>query len=171
MSDWEDEDHVEAEKREFDRQFDKLEKNFYVAGFRQALSDDSVNDKTLQDSFDLGYEIGFDVAKKFNQLYTATRLIEGLYQDNRIPLTKAADDKSKEALLEKLKDFNLKMSRVQSQVSEMLKNAQIKPCDENPRDRIKEAFEKIVNLEALTSEASDILLELDCPVALSRLVS
>ena len=160
MSDFEDDDLTnEAEKLEFDRQFQKIEKNFYKVGFRQALTDDSINEKTLQNSFDSGYEIGFKIAKKFNQLYSLTRLIEGLYDEKRL----ISDS------FEELKKFNEKMGQVHFEIADMLKNIDINP-HEDFKVKLEQEFSKKVCIEKLTIEASDILSELNCPVKINEIL-
>ena len=160
MSDFEDDDLTnEAEKREFDRQFQKIEKNFYKVGFRQALTDDSINEKTLQNSFDSGFEIGFKIAKKFNQLYSLTRLIEGLYDEKRL-ISDSFED---------LKKFNEKMGQVQLEIADMLKNIIIDPSKDF-KVKLEQEFSQKVCIEKLTYEASDILSELDCPVKINEIL-
>ena len=145
MSDWEDSDGETAEKREFNRQFKRMETNFYTAGFRKALSDsDSVNDQTLQEGFDLGYQLGFEKAKKFNQIYTLSRLIEGLYAENKIISDKSSDENEINiaASLEKLKNFNQKMNQLQSEIQVIFKNVDTIKFGENHKEKLDAVFEQ-----------------------------
>ena len=173
MSDWEDSDGETAEKREFNRQFKRMETNFYTAGFRKALSDsDSVNDQTLQEGFDLGYQLGFEKAKKFNQIYTLSRLIEGLYAENKIISNKSSDENKINivASLEKLKNFNQKMNQLQSEIQVIFKNVDTIKFGENHKEKLDAAFEQKINIEKLSEELNSILVALNCPISIDKII-
>ena len=173
MSDWEDSDGETAEKREFNRQFKRMETNFYTAGFRKALSDsDSVNDQTLQEGFDLGYQLGFEKAKKFNQIYTLSRLIEGLYAENKIISDKSSDENEINivASLEKLKNFNQKMNQLQSEIQVIFKNVDTIKFGENHKEKLDAAFEQKINIVKLSEELKSILLALNCPISIDKII-
>ena len=173
MSDWEDSDGETAEKREFNRQFKRMETNFYTAGFRKALSDsDSVNDQTLQEGFDLGYQLGFEKAKKFNQIYTLSRLIEGLYAENKIISDKSSDENEINiiASLEKLKNFNQKMNQLQSEIQVIFKNVDTIKFGENHKEKLDAAFEQKINIVKLSEELNSILVALNCPISIDKMI-
>ena len=173
MSDWEDSDGETAEKREFNRQFKRMETNFYTAGFRKALSDsDSVNDQTLQEGFDLGYQLGFEKAKKFNQIYTLSRLIEGLYAENKIISDKSSDENEINiaASLEKLKNFNQKMNQLQSEIQVIFKNVDTIKFGENHKEKLDAAFEQKINIVKLSEELNSILVALNCPISIDKII-
>ena len=173
MSDWEDSDGETAEKREFNRQFKRMETNFYTAGFRKALSDsDSVNDQTLQEGFDLGYQLGFEKAKKFNQIYTLSRLIEGLYAENKIISDKSCDENEINivASLEKLKNFNQKMNQLQSEIQGIFKNVDTIKFGENHKEKLDAAFEQKINIVKLSEELNSILVALNCPISIDKII-
>ena len=173
MSDWEDSDGETAEKREFNRQFKRMETNFYTAGFRKALSDsDSVNDQTLQEGFDLGYQLGFEKAKKFNQIYTLSRLIEGLYAENKIISDKSSDENEINivASLEKLKNFNQKMNQLQSEIQVIFKNVDTIKFGENHKEKLEAPFEQKINIVKLSEELKSILLALNCPISIDKII-
>ena len=173
MSDWEDSDGETAEKREFNRQFKRMETNFYTAGFRKALSDsDSVNDQTLQEGFDLGYQLGFEKAKKFNQIYTLSRLIEGLYAENKIISDKSCDENEINivASLEKLKNFNQKMNQLQSEIQVIFKNVDTIKFGENHKEKLDAAFEQKINIVKLSEELNSILVALNCPISIDKII-
>ena len=173
MSDWEDSDGETAEKREFNRQFKRMETNFYTAGFRKALSDsDSVNDQTLQEGFDLGYQLGFEKAKKFNQIYTLSRLIEGLYAENKIISDKSSGENEINivASLEKLKNFNQKMNQLQSEIQVIFKNVDTIKFGENHKEKLDAAFEQKMNIVKLSEELNSILVALNCPISIDKII-
>ena len=173
MSDWEDSDGETAEKREFNRQFKRMETNFYTAGFRKALSDsDSVNDQTLQEGFDLGYQLGFEKAKKFNQIYTLSRLIEGLYAENKIISDKSSDENEINivASLEKLKNFNQKMNQLLSEIQIIFKNVDTIKFGENHKEKLDAAFEQKINIVKLSEELNSILVALNCPISIDKII-
>ena len=173
MSDWEDSDGETAEKREFNRQFKRMETNFYTAGFRKALSDsDSVNDQTLQEGFDLGYQLGFEKAKKFNQIYTLSRLIEGLYAENKIISDKSSDENEINivASLEKLRNFNQKMNQLQSEIQVIFKNVDTIKFGENHKEKLDAAFEQKINIVKLSEELNGILVALNCPISIDKII-
>ena len=173
MSDWEDSDGETAEKREFNRQFKRMETNFYTAGFRKALSDsDSVNDQTLQEGFDLGYQLGFEKAKKFNQIYTLSRLIEGLYAENKIISNKSSDENKINivASLEKLKNFNQKMNQLQSEIQVIFKNVDTIKFGENHKEKLDAAFEQKIKIVKLSEELNSILVALNCPISIDKII-
>ena len=173
MSDWEDSDGETAEKREFNRQFKRMETNFYTAGFRKALSDsDSVNDQTLQEGFDLGYQLGFEKAKKFNQIYTLSRLIEGLYAENKIISDKSSDENEINivASLEKLKNFNQKMNQLQSEIQVIFKNVDTIKIGENHKEKLDAAFEQKINIVKLSEELNSILVAVNCPISIDKII-
>ena len=173
MSDWEDSDGETAEKREFNRQFKRMETNFYTAGFRKALSDsDSVNDQTLQEGFDLGYQLGFEKAKKFNQIYTLSRLIEGLYAENKIISDKSSDENEINIVgsLEKLKNFNQKMNQLQSEIQVIFKNVDTIKFGENHKAKLDAAFEQKINIVKLSEELNSILVALNCPISIDKII-
>ena len=173
MSDWEDSDGETAEKREFNRQFKRMETNFYTAGFRKALSDsDSVNDQTLQEGFDLGYQLGFEKAKKFNQIYTLSRLIEGLYAENKIISDKSSDENeiNSVASLEKLKNFNQKVNLLQSEIQVIFKNVDTIKFGENHKEKLDAAFEQKINIVKLSEELNSILVALNCPISIDKII-
>ena len=173
MSDWEDSDGETAEKREFNRQFKRMETNFYTAGFRKALSDsDSVNDQTLQEGFDLGYQLGFEKAKKFNQIYTLSRLIEGLYAENKIISDKSSDENEINivASLEKLKNFNQKMNQLQSEIQVIFKNVDTIKFGENHKEKLDAAFGQKINIVKLSEELNSILVALNCPISIDKII-
>ena len=173
MSDWEDSDGETAEKREFNRQFKRMETNFYTAGFRKALSDsDSVNDQTLQEGFDLGYQLGFEKAKKFNQIYTLSRLIEGLYAENKIISDKSSDENEINivASLEKLKNFNQKMNQLQSEIQVIFKNVDTIKFGENHKEKLDAAFEQKINIVKLSEELNSILVAVNCPISIDKII-
>lgn len=173
MSDWEDSDGETAEKREFNRQFKRMETNFYTAGFRKALSDsDSVNDQTLQEGFDLGYQLGFEKAKKFNQIYTLSRLIEGLYAENKIISDESSDENEINivASLEKLKNFNQKMNQLQSEIQVIFKNVDTIKFGENHKEKLDAAFEQKINIVKLSEELNSILVALNCPISIDKII-
>ena len=168
MSGFSDDDEVD-EKREFNRQFQKLETKFYTDGFRKALSDnDSVNDQTLQDGFDLGYQLGFEIAKKFNQIYALSRLIEGLYAENKISRSSDCDEMKFVESFEKLKKFNQNMSQLQTEIQAIFKNVDVKLGDDH-RDKLDGAFKQKVNIEKLSEELKSILVELNCPISIDKI--
>ena len=173
MSDWEDSDGETAEKREFNRQFKRMETNFYTAGFRKALSDsDSVNDQTLQEGFDLGYQLGFEKAKKFNQIYTLSRLIEGLYAENKIISDKSSDENEINIVgsLEKLKNFNQKMNQLQSEIQVIFKNVDTIKFGENHKEKLDAAFEQKINIVKLSEELNSILVAVNCPISIDKII-
>ena len=169
MSGFSDDDEVD-EKSEFNRQFQKLETKFYTDGFRKALSDnDSVNDQTLQEGFDLGYQLGFEKAKKFNQIYTLSRLIEGLYAENKIISNKSSDENIV-ASLEKLKNFNQKMNQLQSEIQVIFKNVDTIKFGENHKEKLDAAFEQKINIVKLSEELNSILVALNCPISIDKII-
>ena len=168
MSDFDSDDGEAAEKREFNRQFQRMETKFYTAGFRTALSDsDSVNDQTLQDGFDLGYQLGFEIAKKFNQIYTMSRLIEGLYAENKISRSESDDINIVESL-EKLKKFNQNMNQLQTEIQAIFKNVDVKIGDDH-KEKLNDAFIQKVKIEILSEELTSILVELNCPISIDKI--
>ena len=168
MSDFDSDDGEAAEKREFNRQFQRMETKFYTAGFRTALSDsDSVNDQTLQDGFDLGYQLGFEIAKKFNQIYTMSRLIEGLYAENKISRSESDDINIVESL-EKLKKFNQNMNQLQTEIQAIFKNVDVKIGDDH-KEKLNDAFKQKVKIEMLSEELKSILVELNCPISIDKI--
>ena len=133
----------EAEKRDLQRQFDRYTSGFFKAGFRQALEVD--NEEILQEAFDEGYAFGFRMAVEFNTVRFTTKIIEGMYKENkRLPAS------CQEAPLLKLKSFNSKVDELQSQIQQASDAMQ--------------CFNQLVNIDDLKTEAKTILCDLECPV-------
>ena len=131
-----------------------------------------MNDQTLQEGFDLGYQLGFEKAKKFNQIYTLSRLIEGLYAENKIISDKSSDENEINivASLEKLKNFNQKMNQLQSEIQVIFKNVDTIKFGENHKEKLDAAFEQKINIEKLSEELNSILVALNCPISIDKII-
>ena len=93
----------------FFRQSDQYASKFFRGGFREALEDESVNEEILQNAFDDGYEVGFKISIEFNSLRCTLKLIEGMYEENRLEI----DEESKVERKRKLRKLNLFNSKLE----------------------------------------------------------
>merc|ERR1712150_298647 len=121
----------------------------------------------LQDGFDLGYQLGFEIAKKFNQICTMSRLIEGLYAENKISRSESDDINIVESL-EKLKKFNQNMNQLQTEIQVIFKNVDVKIGDDH-KEKLNDAFKQKVKIEMLSEELKSILVELNCPISIDKI--
>ena len=147
-----------AEKRDFDRQFENYSTKFVNAGFREALEDDELAEKQLQDAFDKGYKTGYTIAKDFQGLRFKMRLVEGLYDEKRIELQDGLDQSD----LEQLEAFNEKLEGLNKG---LVKDVLICTNPKGANDKsIGEAVDGFINMSHLKSQAKRILDHLDCSI-------
>ena len=140
------------------RQFDQYASKFAKAGFREALEDESVNEEILQEAFDEGYEIGYKISLEFNSLCFTLRLIEGMYEENRLEVSQ--DSK---AHLEKLHLFNTKLEELRKRIlsDDILS---VEKVDNAKEIIIYDKWKQYVNIAELKSEATEILNQLECSI-------
>ena len=75
----------EAEKRDFDRQFQNYSAKFVKAGYREALQDEEANEEILQKAFDNGYKNGFQIGlSDFEKLRFKLKFVQGMYEEKKL---------------------------------------------------------------------------------------
>ena len=145
----------------FCRQFDQYASKFVKAGFREALEDETVNEEILQKAFDDGYEIGYKISMEFNSLRCTLKLIEGMYEENRLEI----DQELKAAgHLGKLNLFNNKLEEIHKTIvsNDILS---VDKVGDN-KNYIHEKWKGHVNILELKSEATKILDLLGCSISI-----
>ena len=108
----------------------------------------------------------------FNQIYSLSRLIEGLYAENKIISDKSSDENEINivASLEKLKNFNQKMNQLQSEIQVIFKNVDTIKFGENHKAKLDAAFEQKINIVKLSEELNSILVALNCPISIDKII-
>ena len=144
----------------FFRQSDQYASKFFRGGFREALEDESVNEEILQNAFDDGYQVGFKISTEFNFLRCTLKLIEGMYEENRLEI----DEELKVDHLGKLNLFNNKLEEIHKTIvsNDILS---VDKVGDN-KNYIHEKWKGHVNILELKSEATKILDLLGCSISI-----
>lgn len=142
----------EAEKRDFERQFDQYTSKFVKAGYRTALENEEANEEILQNAFDKGYVFGFQAALEFNQFRLSHKMIELMYVEGRLKA-----EQEPEALV-RLQSFSQKLDKIQREVVQRFQS--ITNSDEETTKQIQD----LIQLPLLKSESNGILTTLNCPI-------
>ena len=138
----------EAEKEEFNRQFDLYTSKFVKAGYRDALEDD---ESILQESFDHGYSVGYETSLRFNSLRLQTKMIQGMYQEKRLNL-------EQEKSLQALEEFNQVLDQIYVKIAKFNIDSAQKVVEANS------SLDSICDISTLKTQAETILQDLKCPI-------
>ena len=111
----------------------------------------------MQKAFDEGYEIGYKISLEFNSLRFTLRLIEGMYEENRLEISQESKDHR-----EKLTSFNTKLAELHKEIvsKEVLS---IEKVGDSKID-VYDKWKRTVNMPELKSEATKILELLQCTI-------